>query len=90
MSEFETLAGGRREFLQTVFAAPALAAALVDTAQAQAPPAPIDPVSGEPTAGGPGRPPGAPSPQPRPEPQPPGGPAKKTAKKAAAKKPGDK
>ena len=34
MSEFETSPSGRRDFLQTVLAAPALAAALVDTAQA--------------------------------------------------------
>ena len=36
MSESETAATGRRDFLQTVVAAPVLAAALVDTAQAAA------------------------------------------------------
>jgi pimeloyl-ACP methyl ester carboxylesterase len=35
MAESETAATGRREFLQTVVAAPVLAAALVDTAEAQ-------------------------------------------------------
>lgn len=60
--------------------------------EAQTPPAPIDPVTGEPTTGGPGRAPGAPSPQPKTDPNAPPkpgekAPAKKAAKKAAAKPP---
>jgi len=42
MSEPESTATGRREFLQTVIGAPVLAAALVETAQAQAGQAPRD------------------------------------------------
>jgi pimeloyl-ACP methyl ester carboxylesterase len=47
MSEFDTSAGGRRDFLQAVLAAPVLAAALADTAQAE--PAKADTAQG-PTA----------------------------------------
>jgi len=42
MSESETSSTGRRDFLQTVIAAPVLAAAMADTAQAQAAPAQRD------------------------------------------------